>query len=70
MKLKLGSLNTPKIFFFKNNKAPNPNVTEKQLAHIHKDMDHADHAQMATECIRLGCKINKSMELRISRVIQ
>ena len=35
-----------------------------------RDMDHADHAQMATECIRLGCKMNKSMELRISRVIQ
>ena len=25
---------------------------------------------MATECIRLGCKMNKSVELRISRVIQ
>ena len=67
---KLGNLNTPKIFFFKNNKAHNPNVTVKRLAHIHKDMDHADHAQMATECTRLGCKTNKSMELRISRVIQ
>ena len=48
----------------------NPNVTVKQLAHIHKDMNHADHAQMAIECTRLGCKMNKSMELRISRVIQ
>ena len=48
MQHKLGSLNTPKIFFFKDNKAPNPNITVKRLAHIHKDMDHADHAQMAT----------------------
>ena len=71
MQHKLSSLNTPKIFFFKdNNKVPNPNVTVKHLAHIHRDMDHADHAQMATKCIRLGCKMNKSMELRISRVIQ
>ena len=61
----------PKKFFFKDNsKVPNPNVTVKHLAHINRDRDHADHAQMATKCIRLGCKMNKSMKLRISRVIQ
>ena len=62
--------NTPKIIFFKDNKVPNPNVTVKHLGRIHRDMDHADHSQMATECIRLGCKMNKSVELMISRVIQ
>ena len=67
---KLGELNTPKIFFFKDNKAPKPNVTVKRLAHIHKDMEHADHAKMAMECTRLGCKPGKSMDLKISRVIQ
>ena len=59
MQRKLSSLNTLKIFFFKDNKVPNPNpnVMVKNLAHIHRDMDHADHAQMATECIRLGCNL-------------
>ena len=33
-------------------------------------MDHADHAQLAAKCTRLGCKLGKSMDLRISRVIQ
>ena len=70
MQRKLSSLNTPKIFFFKDNKVPNPNVTVKHLGRIHRDMDHADHEQMSTECIRLRCKMNKSMELRISRVTQ
>ena len=70
MQRKLSSLNTPKIFFSKDNKVPNPNVTVKHLGHIQRDMDHGYHTQMATECIRLGCKMNKSVELRISRVIQ
>ena len=70
MQRKLSNLNTPKIFFFKDNKVPNPNVTVKHVGHIHRDMDHADHTQMATKGIRLGCKMNKSAELRISRVIQ
>ena len=35
MQRKLGSLNTPKIFLFKDNKAPNLNVTVKHLARIH-----------------------------------
>ena len=70
MQRKLSRLNTPKIFFFKDKEVPNPNVTVKHLGRIHRDMDHADHAQMATKCIRLGCKMNKSMDLRKSRVIQ
>ena len=70
MQRKLSNLNAPKIFFFKDNKVPNPNVMVKHLGRIHRDMDHTDHTQMATECIRLGCKMNKSVELRISRVIQ
>ena len=64
MQRKLSSLNTPKIFFFKDNKVTNPNVTAKHLGRFHRDMDHADHTQMATECIRLGCKMNKSVELQ------
>ena len=70
MQHKLSSLNTPKIFFFKDNKVPNHNATVNHLAHIHMDHAIADHTQMTTECIRLGCKMNKSIELRISRVIQ
>ena len=34
------------------------------------DIEHADHTQMTIECKRLGSKMNKSMDLRISRVIQ
>ena len=33
-------------------------------------MDHADYTQMANECTRLGHKVSKAVELRISRVIQ
>ena len=33
-------------------------------------MDHPDHTQMAAECVRLGQKVGKSVELWISRVIQ
>ena len=62
---KLGKLNTPKIFFFKDNKAPKPNVTVKRLANIHKDMEYADHVKMTMECNRLGCKPVKSMDLKI-----
>ena len=40
---KLSNLNTPKVFFLKDNKVPNPNVTVKNLGRIHRDMDHADH---------------------------
>ena len=29
---KLDNLNTPKIFFFKDNKAPNPNITVKMIS--------------------------------------
>ena len=70
MQKKLSNLNTPKVFFFKDNKAPISSITVKHLGRIHRDMDHADYTQLATECIRLGHKINKSVELRISKVIQ
>ena len=33
-------------------------------------MDYADYTQMATECTRLGHKVSKAVELRISRAIQ
>ena len=33
-------------------------------------MDHLDHAQMTTECTRLGHKVDRTAELRISRIIQ
>ena len=69
MQKKLSNLNTTKIFFFKDIKVPISNITGKHLGRIHRDMDHADHTQMATECIRLGHKINKSVELQISRVV-
>ena len=38
MQHKLGKLNAPKIFFFKDNKAPKPHITVKRLARIHKDL--------------------------------
>ena len=37
---------------------------------MHTDMEHADHTLMTMECKRLGSKINKSMDLRVSRIIQ
>ena len=67
---KLGKLNIPKIFFLRGKEAPTPNVTVKRLAHIHMDMENADHTQMVMECKRLGSKMSKSMELKISKVIQ
>ena len=42
----------------------------KQVGCIHKDMDHPDHTQMTTECTRLGHKVDRTVELRISRIIQ
>ena len=67
---KLGKLNTPKIFFLQSNKAPTNKLTVKRQARLHIDMEHADHTQMAMEYKRLGSKMNKYMDLRISRVIQ
>ena len=69
-KKKVNNLNAQKIFFFKDRKAPTSSITLKHLNRIHRDMDHADYTQIATECIRLGHKVSKSVELRISRVIQ
>ena len=63
-------LNTLKISFLKDKEAPKLNVTVKRLVHIHMDMEHADHTQMVMECNKLGCKMGKSMDLKISRVIQ
>ena len=34
------------------------------------DMEHADHTQMVMECKKLGIKMGKSIDLKISRVIQ
>ena len=70
MQKKVNNLNTPKIFFFRDSKAPTSSITLKHLNRIHRDMNHADYTQMATKCIRLGHKVSKSVELRISRAIQ
>ena len=70
MQRQVNDLNAPRIFFFRDSKAPISNITLKHLNRIHRDMDHPDHTQMATECIRLGHKVSKAVELRISRVIQ
>ena len=56
--------------YFRDSKAPNSSITLKHLNRIHRDMDHPDYTQMATECVRLGHKVSKAVELRISRVIQ
>ena len=66
----VNDLNHPRIFFCCDSKAPISKITLKQLNRIHRDMDHPDHTQMTTECIRLGHKVSKAVELRISRVIQ
>ena len=70
MQRQVNDLNAHRIFFFRDSKAPISNITLKHLNRIHRDMDHPDHTQMATECIRLGHKVSKAVELRISRVIQ
>ena len=70
MQRQVNNLNAPKIFFFQDSKAPISSITLKHLNHIHRDMDHPDYTQMATECVRLGHKVSKAVELRISRVIQ
>ena len=70
MQRQVNNLNAPKIFFFRDSKAPTSSITLKHLNRIHRDMDHPDYTQMATECVRLGHKVSKSVELRISRVIQ
>ena len=70
MQKKVNDLNAPRIFFFRDSKAPTSSITLKHLNRIHRDMDRADYTQMATECSRLGHKVSKAVELWISRVIQ
>ena len=70
MQRQVNNLNAPKIFFFRDSKVPISSITLKHLNHIHTDMDHPDYTQMATEYVRLGHKVSKAVELRISRVIQ
>ena len=57
MQRQVNDLNNPRIFFFRDSKAPISNITLKHLNRIHRDMDHPDHTQMATECIRSGHKV-------------
>ena len=63
MQRQVNDLNAPRIFFFRDSKAPISNITLKHLNRIHRDMDHPDHTQMATECIKLGHKVSKAVEL-------
>ena len=39
---KVNDLNAPRIFFFRDSKAPTSSITLKHLNRIHRDMDHAD----------------------------
>ena len=66
----VNELNSPRIFFFKDKKVTKARMTLKKVRGIHRDMDHPDHARMTAECTRLGQTIDRSKELRISRVIQ
>ena len=66
----VNELNFPRIYFFKDKQAPTSRMSLKQVRRIHKDMDHPDHTQMTTECTRLGHKVDRTVELRISRIIQ
>ena len=66
----VNELNHPRIFFFKDKQAPTSRMSLKQVAPIHKDMDLPDHTQMTPECARLGHKVDRTVELRISRIIQ
>ena len=70
MQRQVNNLNAPKIFFFQDSKAPTSSITLKHLNRVHRDMDHPDYTQMATECVRLGHKVSKAVELRRVRVIQ
>ena len=57
MQRQVNNLNAPKIYFFCDSKAHISSITLKHLNRIHRDMDHPDHTQMATECVRLGHKV-------------
>ena len=61
MQRQVNNLNAPKIFFFRDSKAPISSITLKHLNRIHRDMDHPDYTQMATECVRLGHKVSKAV---------
>ena len=64
----VNELNSPRIYFFKDKQVPRMSLN--QVRHIHRYMDHPDHAQMTTECTRLGHKVDRIVELQISRIIQ
>ena len=61
---KVSTMNTKKIFFFRDNKSTTPNLTVKMLKCMHMDMDHGSHTQMTAECKRLGCP-KKTIDNRI-----
>ena len=66
----VNELNHPRIYFFKRDKTSKPRLTLKQLERIHKKGNHPALMEMTQDITRLGHKIDKAMELKISRVIQ
>ena len=66
----VNELNHPRIYFFKRDKTSKPRLTLKQLERIHKKGNHPDFMEMTQEITRLGHKVDKAAELKISRVIQ
>ena len=66
----VNELNHPRIYFFKREKTSKPRLTLKQLERIHRDGNHPDFTEMTQECTRLGHKVDKAVELKVSRVIQ
>ena len=66
----VNELNHPRVYFFKREKASTPRLTLKQLERIHREGNHPDFTEMTRECTRLGHKVDKTVELRVSRVIQ
>ena len=66
----VNELNHPRIYFFKRDKTSKPRLTLKQLERIHKKGNHPDFMEMTQESTRLGHKVDKAAELKVSRVIQ
>ena len=66
----VNELNHPRVYFFRREKTSKPRLTLKQLVRIHRDGNHPDFTEMTRECTRLGHKVDKTVELRVSRVIQ
>jgi len=66
----VNELNHPRIYFFKRGKTSKPRLTLKQLERIHRKGNHPDFMEMTQECTRLGHKVDKAAELKVSRVIQ